>query len=417
MFHPKILSHVIEIFLILLVMVGCATFNPRPIDEVSFKQRALTQTKGKIRVTAAVLGAEESKTVFGVTLYRRSIQPVWLEIENNAEQAVWFLPAGLDRDYFPPLEVAYMHHFSFAKKANRKMDRYFYDQSMGNYVAPGSVRSGFVFTNLDMGTKGFNVDLIGEDDRIRTFTFFISVPGLRVDHREVEWEKLYSKNEIVDYDEMGLRKVLDNLPCCTTDKDPNKNGDPLNLIIIGHGEDVHHALIRSKWDETETASAVSKSSTAAKQSWQHRYEPVKPLYYSGRSQDAAFRKSRKAADERNQIRLWLSPMTFDGMPVWVGQISRIVSPRNFFKTSYIIEPNVDEARTYLIQDLLYSQGVAKFGYVKGVGVVPPAQPRKNLNNDYYFTDGYRIVLWLASEPVSFTEVEFIEWEVPGGREQ
>ncbi len=417
MLHPKKLSYVGAIFLFLLTMTACATFNPRPIDEVPFKQRAQTKSEGNVQVTAAVLGAEESEAVFGVPLYRRGIQPVWLEIKNNDEQAVWLLPAGLDRDYFPPLEVAYVHHFTFSKKANRQMDRHFYDQSIGNYVAPGSVRSGFVYTNLDMGTKGFNVDLIGEDNRVRTFTFFISVPGLRVDHREVEWEKLYSKNEIVAYDEAGLKKALEDLPCCTTDRDPNKMGDPLNLVIIGHGEDVHHALIRSKWNETETASAVQKTSTAAKHPWQHRYEPVKPLYYAGRSQDAAFRKSRKAAGERNQIRLWLSPMTFDGMPVWVGQISRIIRPRNLFKTSYIIEPNVDEARTYLIQDLLYSQGVAKFGYVKGVGVVPPAEPRKNLNNDYYFTDGYRIVLWLSSEPVSFTEVEFVEWEVPSERGQ
>ena len=80
-----------------------------------------------------------------------------------------------------------------------------------------------------------------------------------------------------------------------------------------------------------------------------------------------------------------------------------------------MEPNVDEARTYIIQDLWYSQGLLKYGYVKGVGAASMSEPRENLTGATYFTDGYRVVLWVSSEPISFSEVEFVEWEIPPQR--
>ena len=408
MLLPKILM------LCLLIMYGCATFNPRQIDEVPFRERAQTQYENNVRVTAAVLSAEESEAVFGVPLYKKGIQPIWLEIENNDEEPLWFLPFSLDPDYFSPLEVAYMHRVTFSKEVNQQMGQYFHGQAMEKYIAPGSVLSGFVFTNLDLGTKSFNVDLVGEDRPVRTFTFFIPVPGLRVNHREVDWHKLYSKNEIVGYDEEGLKKALESLPCCTTNQDGTKQGDPLNVVIIGKGEYVHHALIRSSWNETGTPVSVSKGGTPSLFKGEDRYAAVSPLYLYGRPQDAAFCKTRKSANQRNQLRVWLSPMTFEGKPVWVGQISRVVRIRSLLK-GYKMEPDVDEARTYIIQDLLYSQGLVKYGYVKGIGAATIFEPRENLTGATYFTDGYRAVLWVSGEPISFSEVEFVEWETPSQR--
>jgi hypothetical protein len=399
-----------------LIVHGCTTFNPRPIDEVPFRQRAQTQYENNVRVTAAVLSAEESEAVFDVPVYEKGIQPIWLEIENNDEDPVWFLPVGLDPDYFAPLEVAYMHRFTFSKKANHQMETYFNEQALGQYIAPGSVRSGFVFTNLDMGSKAFNVDLVGEDHQVRNFTFFISVPGLRVSHQEVDWDNLYSKNEIVTYDEEGLRKALESLVCCATNQDGTKKGDPLNVVLIGKSEDLHYALIASGWDETESAKTFHAMKRRPSSTFlgEDRYAPVSLLYFYGRPQDAGFRKTRETARERNQLRLWLSPMTFEGKPVWVGQISRKVRVRSLLKRRKI-EPDLDEVRTYILQDFLYSQGLAKYGYVKGVRGTPMSEPRENLNGDPYFTDGYRLVLWVSSEPISLDEVEFVEWEIPPQR--
>lgn len=71
----------------ILLVAGCAAnFEPRPVAEVNFLERSQTQSRGNMRVTAAVLGAEETEQVFGFALYKKGIQPVWLEIENKGAE-------------------------------------------------------------------------------------------------------------------------------------------------------------------------------------------------------------------------------------------------------------------------------------------------------------------------------------------
>ena len=81
-------------------------------------------------------------------------------------------------------------------------------------------------------------------------------------------------------------------------------------------------------------------------------------------------------------------------------------------TTHKIDPDVDETRDFLIQDLWYSQGLKSFGYVKGVGAAAYSEPRGNLTGDPYFTDGNRAVLWVSSKPIAFSSVGWFEWETP-----
>jgi len=403
----------------ILTAYGCASYAPRPIEEVPFLERSQTQEKGNLRVTAAVPSAKETREIFGVNLYGNGIQPVWLEIENKDKKPVWFLPVGLDSLYFTPLEAAYLNHFRYAiaaQRKNMKMDRYFFERGKDDYIGPGNTKSGFVFTNLDEGTKEFNVDLVTEDRAVETFTFFINVPGLRADHHTVNFESLYPADQIASYDADGLRRALENVPCCTTNKKGTEQGDPLNIVVIGESEKVFKAFIRAGWDETETIHTVSawKTGVSFLFGGRYRYSPVSPLYVYGRSQDVALQKARDTIHERNHLRLWLSPLRLDGKPVWVGQISRDIGVRFTWKTivTHKIDPDVDETRDFLIQNLWYSQGLEKFAYVKGVGAASMSEPRENLTGDPYFTDGLRAALWVTSQPIDLRGVEFVEWESP-----
>jgi hypothetical protein len=62
------------------------------------------KSDGDFRVTAAVLSAEETEAVFTVPLYRKGIQPIWMEIVNNDDKPASFLPFSVDPDYFAPLQ-------------------------------------------------------------------------------------------------------------------------------------------------------------------------------------------------------------------------------------------------------------------------------------------------------------------------
>lgn len=404
----KIIPTLAACILINTFFVGCATYHAPPLNETPFRERAISQTENGVRVSAAVLSAEETQSVFGLSLYKKGIQPIWLEIENTTAHRIWFAPVSIDRDYFSPLEVAYINHPGHTKTAKQNIDRFFYQHAMNKRIDSKTVRSGFVFTNLDLGTKAFNVEVVGQDKQIWKFTFLIPVAGFEIDYREVDFDNLYANHEKVTLGSIhDLQRIIEGLPCCTTSEDGARYADPINVVIIGKGIDILYALLRSGWDETAAASSYDPLSQLP---WEFRYQPVLSLYLYDRSQDAAFRKSRSTLNERNQLRLWLSQYTYNGQPVWVGQISRIV--RRLAVEEFRIEPDVDEARDYLLQELWFAQGLSRYGYVRLSEVSTLSNPRKGLYNDEYFTDGLCLVAWVSDELIPLHEVQIEQWEKP-----
>jgi len=133
----------------------------------------------------------------------------------------------------------------------------------------------------------------------------------------------------------------------------------------------------------------------------------------GRAQDLALQKARDNIHQRNHLRLWLTPMRYHGKQVWVGQISRDIGSRLTLHsptfTTHKIDPDVDEARAALAEDMAYSQSLSKLGLVEGVGAATREAPRNNLTTDPYYTDGNRVVLLFDRRPVSLAEIEVFPW--------
>ncbi len=373
--------------------------------------RLHTQSQDVIRVTTGVPSAEETREIFGVSMYRNNVQPVWVQVENLGEVTLWFLPVALDPAYYTPLETA-SRSFSWQRLRRSQADETLQARTMGIVVEPGQKRSGYIFSRLKEGTKSFNVDIFPHGDIPRRMTFFVPVPGLRLDHYEVEFDKLYRADEIVDVEREGLVERLRALPCCVTDKKGKNLGDPLNIAFVAEIEDLYYAFMRAGWDETETIHRASllKTAWSALTGGQYRYSPVSALYVFGRSQDAALQCARTSIHERNHLRIWLTSMRHEGKPVWIGQISRDIGVRLTTKTitTHKIDPDVDETREFLIEDLAHTQSLRKLGYVGGVGPASYESPRGNLTGDPYFTDGLRAIMWLSSTPVPLDEIELVD---------
>ena len=405
-------------FLSIISVYGCTIYQkPRPIHDVPFQERSQSKVKGEVRVTVAVLSDEESRQLFGVNLAGQGMQTVWVRVQNAYSSPYWLMSAGLDPDYFSPLESAYAFHSILSSSLNDKIDDQFRVMNFRNPIAPGTSVSGFIFVNRDEGIKVVDIDLIIYG-KTNFFTFFISIPGIRADYHKVDFEKLYSEEEIVNLDEDDLRTALEKLPCCATNKKGTKNGDPLNLVLIGSREDISAAFVRRGWLPAEQThgKAVWKTIKSFLFDSRYRYSPVSPLFLYGRQQDFAGQKPRHTVHQRNHLRAWLSPIRYQGKPVWIGQISRDIGVRFTFKNwppvTHKIDPDIDEARYALAEDLIYSQQLAKGGYVKGVGAATRLKPRHNLTGDPYFTDGYRLVLAFDRRPRSFIEIESFNWENP-----
>ncbi len=404
---------------IALTTQGCTTFAPRPMDEVPFKERAETQVQGGLSVTVAVPTIKEAKAIYGVDLSLRGIQPVWIEVKNDEPVLHWFLPSGLDPEYYSPAEVAYAFGSLTSDQAQRAMNEHFERLQFRNPIRPNSTVSGFVLVHLDESVKAVDVDLIARGDA-KSFTYIIVDPDFKRAGRVVDIDALYDASEFIDLEEEeALRQMLEQLPCCTKNKKGTEEGDPLNLVLIGDVVDIFPAFIRRGWHGTELVWSASlwRTMKSFLRGSRYRYSPISPLYVYERRQDQAAQKARGTIHERNHLRLWLTPLRFRGEPVWIGQISRDIGVKFTLKSptisTHVIDPDVDEARTYLIEDLAYSQALAKFGFVKGVGEASKDAPRMNLVGDPYYTDGLRVVMFFEPRPRTLADLEFIQgWERP-----
>ena len=86
-------------------------------------------------------------------------------------------------------------------------------------------------------------------------------------------------------------------------------------------------------------------------------------------------------------------------------------------TAHKIGPDVDFDRAYLLQDLLMSGFVERYGYVDGVGAAPVSAPRTNLTGDPYYTDGLRAVVFLSNQTTPVGAIGRLPWEVPLPRDE
>jgi hypothetical protein len=400
-------------------MQGCATTKPPPVDPLAYKTRTKSSFNEDVTITVAVPTIAEAQAIYGVRLASKYIQPVWLEFKNDSADTYWFLPSGLDPNYFSPSEAAFAFHQD-SDETNRQLDKKFQNLQFLNPVRPGSTQAGFVLTNLDEGFKAVDIDFISRN-AVKNFSFIIADPEFRADFKLVDFDTLYAAEDIINIeDERKLRRVLEELPCCTTNAAGDEDGDPLNLVLIGEANDLVPAFVRRNWHTTEItwSRAILRTIRSFLQGERYRYSPISPLYVYGRPQDVGWQKARSTINERNHMRFWLSPIRFRGKRVWVGQISRDIGVKLTLKsptiTTHVIDPDVDEARRYFVEDLAYSQALARIGYAKGVGAVSKEAPRMNLVGDPFYTDGFRAVLFFESRPYSISEIKHLHWGTPSG---
>lgn len=408
-----------------------------------FRARALEQADARARVTVAVLTATESQRVFGAALGRRGVQPVWVEVENRSPDGLRLQVVSLDPAYFTPLEAAARCHFSIFRRlwafgalawlfvpllacapskivtawlANGRMDDTF--RALGFRLAPiaaGTRASGYVFTPLDAGTKAVHVRLgifgpiasalsrgaavPGTGDEA-DYHFVVPVPGIAADYLDRDLDAVCppATRRSVTADELVTR--LEALPAATTDAAGRRGGDPVNLVVIGSFETLLAAFV-ARWDESESISLRTcwKTAKAFLLGSDYRYSPVSALHLFGRSQDIALQRTRRTINERLHLRLWLTELEYEGRPVWAGQVSRDIGVRMTTRawnlTTHRIDPDVDEARDYCVEDLSQARRVQAAGYVDGVGVRTRESPGRNLTGDPYVTDGRRVVILLA----------------------
>jgi len=149
--------------------------------------------------------------------------------------------------------------------------------------------------------------------------------------------------------------------------------------------------------------------------------PVDPLAYKNRTKTSVKESVTVtvavptiAEAQAHTIRFWHTPIRYQGKPVWIAQTSVRLGGRFAEEgptgSTLPLDPDVDEARIDLTQDLAYSQALIKIGHVKGAGgpqTIPAETPHRQLQ---YTTDGLRVVLVFGDRPAGLDTIDFFNWE-------
>lgn len=400
--------------ILLSLLPACSQFQPVPLEQLDYLSRVQTQEKDGVRVSVSVMTRDETSLGFGKKLDEMAIQPVWIKIENNSEQDYALMLHGVDPDYFSEGEAAVAMQSGSAKNRAAIYD-HFEEVGIDTFASSGETTSGFVFTNLKQGTRQVRVRLLG-DKRLLEFEFFVTVPGLFADWQRGDVDSIYSEDEFTDYeDPLEFRAMLESFMCCTTKKNGEGSGDPINLVVVAEPSRLRK-FIAAGWDETELMSLASgwRTFKAFITGGEYKYSPISALYIFERPQDISFQKARDTIHERNHLRLWLAPWRYRGNAVWIGAISRDIgvffTTRTWNLTTHAIDSEVDEARNYIFEDLANAQAVSAFSTVNGVGQSTRENSRENLLGTPWWTDGRRMLMFLSDDPVALDKIEVLEWD-------
>jgi hypothetical protein len=414
-----------------LVLGACASsYEPKPLVLDVELQGVQTKTIDEVTVSVAILTDEQARQHFGADLAKRNLQALYIKVRNESNRRLWFIRNTVDPDFYSPDEAAAMLKGSLSDEGYAELRQHLRDEAIRVQHQPLTITEGFLYLPRVEGGRYIDIRLGGDiyesddEDTLDAgwlnelrFGFAVPLPDGLFDYEKLDAEHTYGDVELPDIEDPAvLRKELEQLPCCATDNDGEKLGDPLNVVLIGDSQEVLTTLTRSGWSFTHriSLSTAGRLAGAALGGEAYPVAPVSNLYLFGRKQDFALQRARPTISQRNHTRFWLAPFRFRGRQVWVGQVSRDIgvklTPNSPSLTTHIIDPEVDLTREYLLHSLLDAGLVAGFGFVKGSTYATREEPAVNLANDPYFSDGLRLVIALSTHPRPYHEVRSMRWE-------
>ena len=411
--------HFLWILLFVGILSGCTSapaYQPEAENNLPMKLGRIQHLEQDgVTVQLGIPTDDDASRFFGVSLSEYGIQPIKIRIENASNIDFWLMPIAVDPDYYSADEAARLTGSDLSEDGLARNIRLFRANAIPFFLNAHSTHEGYIYASHKRGGRFVDVRLSGHMKTVR-MRFAVLLPTESFDYEYSELRDRYAQvKTLPDLTVAQLREKLRTLPCCTTTAAGTGDGDPLNIVLVGAGEEAVSALTASGWDFTEsiTIDSIGRMIGAAIAEKSFHSAPVSSLFAFGRKQDIAFQRGRSTISQRNHLRLWLAPFRCEGEPVWVGQVSRDIGVKITSKsptlTTHVIDPVVDESREYLFQSLLHHDAISQFGFVKGVGVAGEENPRFNLTDDPYFTDGMRLVVWLSHTPILPHMAQDIGW--------
>jgi hypothetical protein len=168
-------------------------------------------------------------------------------------------------------------------------------------------------------------------------------------------------------------------------------GDPLNVALVGTGEDIHLAMLAAKWYPADPITLKSAMRIAVGVVFERPYDdaPVSGLYLWGRKEDLAY--EQPVGDDprrRHHVRFWRSEkVDEEGKPLWMGAATldiRVGLSHTTGEITHHIAPDVDLERNKVINDIKQADDLSAVYWVDGFH---KELQGKNGGGDPWHTDG------------------------------
>ncbi|MBB3999100.1 LssY C-terminal domain-containing protein [Aureimonas pseudogalii] len=179
-------------------------------------------------------------------------------------------------------------------------------------------------------------------------------------------------------------------------------GDPINIGLLGTRGDVEAAMAAAGWYPADPVTVLSSLRIAASVLFDRAYRqaPVSPLLYEGQVEALAFEKPvGGSADRRQHVRFWrMSPGDDTEAPLWLGSVTFDAGVGFSHYTGAVthdIAPEIDEARSALVNDLQHAGRVAALRMETGIGATANG---RNGEGSPYRTDGMASIVTLSPHP-------------------
>jgi hypothetical protein len=188
-------------------------------------------------------------------------------------------------------------------------------------------------------------------------------------------------------------------------KDPQGNpGDMVNILFLGTQDQVVAAFKAAGWVQVDSSveNTVLSGLMASLSKESYLTMPMSTLYLFNRPQDYGFAHAEpvRVVMSRNHLRVWKSPETIGGAPVWCVAATHDIGFDRDQRNNGIthkIDPDIDLEREYVNGTL------SGTGLVTARSHVTPSDPlteAKTATGGSFHSDGRILVLVLGGAPAS-----------------
>ena len=248
-------------------------------------------------------------------------------------------------------------------------------------MAVGMIATGFVFlpaTPVLLLTRGHDSTVLKSTEMTAYIDADTSVLSAGLQH---------SQQPSSDLD-----TVMDYLPPRVFNAE-GREGDMLNLVLVGQREDLEKSFERAGWVTTDKWNPIfvwhlflhgTRDATM----------PMARFFLFGRVQDYSYALPEPGSivSRRHHLRLWKTDHTLDGTPIWVGSATHDVAIEIAKRGRLIdhrIDPNVDAERDFVGIDLTNTSTISRQEYLQSADPVFQAE---TVFGQTYYSDSKVLLL-------------------------